>query len=177
MWLQFQVVRGPVWIVWGRFGAGLWPFGHLRRADHPGVGYNGVPEEGPDGHFPWRSRVLGPVPARIPGRDNIYIYIYLYICIYIHIIVYLHLYVYFCFLLFLLYADRHGTAGRCNSGFKKQYLCCFLICCFLALSEAGTGLWLFVWLPCFARPSGIAVAMRSGGSPLRPPRCDDLGGP
>ncbi len=29
MWLQFEVVRGPVGIVWGRFWAGLGPFGPL----------------------------------------------------------------------------------------------------------------------------------------------------
>ena len=27
MWLQFEVVRGPVGVVWDRFGAGLEPFG------------------------------------------------------------------------------------------------------------------------------------------------------
>ena len=27
MWLQFEVVRGPVGVVWGRFGAGLGPCG------------------------------------------------------------------------------------------------------------------------------------------------------
>ncbi len=29
MWLQCEVVRGPVGIVWGRFGTGLGPFGPL----------------------------------------------------------------------------------------------------------------------------------------------------
>ena len=27
MWLHFEVVRGPVGVVWGRFGSGLGPFG------------------------------------------------------------------------------------------------------------------------------------------------------
>ncbi len=31
MWLQFEVVRGPVGVVWGRFGAGLGPVGAPSR--------------------------------------------------------------------------------------------------------------------------------------------------
>ncbi len=27
MWLQFEFVRGPVGVAWGRFGAGMGPFG------------------------------------------------------------------------------------------------------------------------------------------------------
>ncbi len=61
MWLQFEVVRGPVLIVWGRFGAGLGPFGPQA----------GVVSEGPCPLWPYLTATLYPATPAIQRRPRI----------------------------------------------------------------------------------------------------------